>query len=282
MGRRDSGSGDWGDYALEQLRGPVLTNIKQKVAAWRDPRARLIRRRKRAKRLAVGSGTTTGVFGGGAYLAYAPETLGLPGEPAGETLFDLASLGLGGIALAAGVGTVGAVRRYRRLKRTPLPESPPEPSRLPSRTSAAYEPMRQLADAERSLYDSLNRLDAGFGQGGDPVSGARSTGADVAAALRSVADRLEAVEDTVEHAPGEQRRELEEEIRRMRSELDDGVERYGALVAAAGRAIAAGGNSDRRDHRMQDATDRLAGLAEGLRELSGERSRSERERGSSE
>ncbi|WP_438387458.1 phage shock envelope stress response protein PspM [Actinopolyspora saharensis] len=282
MGRRDSGIGDWGDYALEQLRGPVLTNIKQRVASWRDPRARLLRRRKRAKRLAVGSGTTTGVFGGGAYLSYAPETLGLPAEPAGETLFDLASLGLGGIALAAGVGTVGALRHYRRLKRTPLPAAPPEPPRLPPRSSAAHEPMRQLAEAERSLHDSLNRLDTGIGQGDDPVSGARSTAAEVAVALRSVADRLEAVEGTLEHAPGEQRRELEEEIRRMRAELDEGVERYGSLVAAAGRAIAAGGSSDQRDHRMQDATDRLAGLAEGLRELSGERSRPDRERGSSE
>lgn len=217
----------------------------------------------------MGSGVTTGVFGGGAYLTYAPETVGLPPDPAGDFLFDLASLGLGGIALAAGVGTVGAIRHYRRLRRTPLPEPPPQPVALPPRDSAAHDPMRRLRDAEQSLHVSLGRLSESVGQAGEPVSEARGTAAEVAARLRSVADRLVAVEGTVEHAPEKERTRLRADVRRMRAELDEGVERYGALVAAAGRAIAASGTEERYGHQLRDATDRLAGLASALRELAG-------------
>ncbi|ASU78215.1 hypothetical protein CDG81_07775 [Actinopolyspora erythraea] len=268
MRGRGDGFGEWGEHALRQLRGPVLTGVRRRIAAWRDPRARLIRRRNRARRAAVGSGVTTGVFGGGAYLAYAPETVGLPPDPSGDFLFDLASLGLGGIALAAGVGTVGAIRHYRRLSRTPLPEPPPEPVALPPRDSAAHDPMRRLRDAEQSLYVSLGRLSESVGQAGEPVAEARGTAAEVAARLRSVADRLVAVEGTVEHAPEEERTRLRADVRRMRAELDEGLERYGALVAAAGRAIAASGG-ERHGYQLRDATDRLAGLASALRELSG-------------
>ncbi|WP_092977631.1 phage shock envelope stress response protein PspM [Actinopolyspora lacussalsi] len=271
MRGRGDGFGEWSDYALQQLRGPVLTGVRRRIAAWRDPRARLIRRRNRAKRTAVGSGMTTGVFGGGAYLAYAPETIGLPADSAGDVLLDLASLGLGGMALAAGVGTVGAIRRYRRLNRTPLPEPPPEPISLPTRESAAHEPMRRLRDAEQSLYISLSRLSENVGQSDEPVAEARGTAAEVATTLRSVADRLVAVEATVEHAPEGERAQLRADVRRMRAELDDGVERYGALVAAAGRAVAASGG-EQHGHQLRDATDRLAGLASALRELSGHES----------
>ncbi|WP_435543182.1 phage shock envelope stress response protein PspM [Actinopolyspora sp. H202] len=216
----------------------------------------------------MGSGVTTGVFGSGAYLAYAPETIGLPADSAGDVLLDLTSLGLGGMALAAGVGTVGAIRRYRRLTRTPLPEPPPEPVSLPARESAAHEPMRRLRDAEQGLHLSLSRLSEHVGQLDEPVAEARGTAAEVAATLRSVAERLVAVEATVEHAPEAERTQLRADVRRMRAELDDGVERYGALVGAAGRAVAAG-RGEQHGPQLRDATDRLAGLASALRELSG-------------
>ncbi|PRW64418.1 phage shock envelope stress response protein PspM [Actinopolyspora mortivallis] len=277
MDRRNYGPGDWGKYALEQLRGPVADDIRNRLAAWRDPRARLLRRRRRAKRLTVGGGAATGVFGGGAYLAYAPQSLGWSPAPPVETLLDLSSFGLGGMALAAGVGTLGALRRYRRLKRTPLPEASPRPARLPASGSVARQPMRRLREAETDLRDSLNRLAETLGYEDESVADARSTAASVAGELRTLAERLEAVESTVEHAPGEQRADLEADVRRMRAELDEGIERYGALVAAAGRAVAASRN-DPSEHRLQEATDRLAGLSEGLRELNGEEYRPDRRR----
>ena len=259
----------WGEYAAEQLRGPVLTGLRKRLAAFRDPRARLIRRRKWAKRTTVAGGTTTGLLGGGAFFSWGPQFLGVPVmDRAVETALDAASFGIGGLALAAGVGTVGAWRKYRGLKRTPLPEPPPEPVSLPAHGSQAHEPMRRLREAEKSLHDALTRLSEGASVAGESVADARTTSANAATALREVADRLVAVEGALPHAPESERETLRADVRRLRSELDEGVESYGHLVAAAGRAVAASGASEQQD-LVRDATDRLAGLATALRELSG-------------
>jgi hypothetical protein len=62
---------------------------------------------------------------------------------------------------------------------------------------------------------------------------------------------------------------LDSAIAGLREQLEDGVEEYGALVAAAGRTVAAtdSGMPEAKD-ALTDATDRLAGLASALRELS--------------
>ncbi|RCW43288.1 hypothetical protein DFQ14_107178 [Halopolyspora algeriensis] len=268
MSRRREEFSEWGEFALDQLRGPVLTGFRRKLAAWRDPRARLIRRRRRAKYGTASGATATGALGGGAYLSYAAENFWVTLEPATETMLDVTSFGVGGLALAAGAGTVGAALKYRRLKRTPLPQPPPEPVQLPPRDSQAREPMRRLRDAEQSLHSALTRLtDAGVGVAGEPATEARTTAARAASALRAVADRLVAVEGAVPHAPAQDREALRSDVARLRAELDEGVESYGGLVAAAGRAVAASGASEQK-HVMQDATDRLAGLAAALQELS--------------
>lgn len=268
MGRRGDGLADWGEYAVEHLRGPVLTGIRRKVAAWRDPRARLIRKRRRTKRAAIGGGVSTGALGGAGYIAYSADSLALVTDSALDAAFDFGAFGLWGAALAAGLGTVGAARRLRRLNRIPLPEPPPEPVQLPPADSEAREPMRRLRDAEQSLHSSLARLAESYRADTEPVTDARATAARVAAALREVADRMVAVEGTIAHSPEDQRESLRAHVQRMRSELDDGVEQYGALVAAAGEAVAASGGTRPQDS-IQDATDRLAGLASALHELSG-------------
>lgn len=269
MNKRWNLLAEWNDLALEQLRGPVLTKVRRKLTAWRDPRARLVRQRRRAKHTTVAGATTTGALGGGAYLSYAADDFWNITESLTETMLDVASFGIGGLAIAVGAGTVGAGLKYRRLKRTPLPDPPPEPVELPSHGSQAREPMQRLRDAERSLHGALTQLDAaGVGVAGDSVVDARGTAARAASALRGVADRLVAVEGAIPHAPESERATLRSDVRRLRSELDEGVESYGGLVAAAGRAVAASGASEQK-HLMQDATDRLAGLASALQELSG-------------
>ncbi|MDR7300592.1 phage shock envelope stress response protein PspM [Haloactinomyces albus] len=269
MSKRWNQLGEWNEFALDQLRGPVLTGFRRKLAAWRDPRARLIRRRRRAKHSTVAGATTTGVLGGSAYFSYAADHFWSAIEPATETMLDMTSFGIGGLALAMGAGTIGAGLKYRRLKRTPLPEPDPEPVQLPPHDSRAREPMRQLRDAEQSLHHALTQLTAAeAGVAGESAADARSTAARAASALRAVADRLVAVEGAIPHAPTADREALQSDVRRLRAELDEGVESYGGLVAAAGRAVAASGASEQK-HVMQDATDRLAGLASALQELSG-------------
>ena len=60
---------------------------------------------------------------------------------------------------------------------------------------------------------------------------------------------------------------LAEAVRRLRTQLDEGVDGYGSLVAAAGRVLAASSLGEPR-HDLTEATDHLAGLALALNELS--------------
>lgn len=255
-----------GEAALEQLRGPLLSEVRRKFATWRDPRARLLRQRKRAKRTAAGSTVSTGVFGAGAFVsASTPTFWGMWGD-LGWLFQDVATFGLGGVAVASGVGAVSAGLKYRRLMKMPLPEPLPEPAALPPQGSAAREPMQRLRDAEQSLHRALAQLmSAGAGSA---AADARGTADSAAAELRRVAERLVAVEAALPHAPAAQKSALRADVQRLRQELDEGLDGYGALVAAAGRAVAASGASEQK-YLMQDATDRLAGLAAGLREMFG-------------
>jgi hypothetical protein len=221
-----------------------------------------VRRRRRARNVTAAAGATTAIFGGGTFAAWSPHLLGSLG-PVTEFLLDATSVGFGGLTVLAGAGAIGAGLRYRKLKRMPLPDSAPEPVKLPPPDSCAREPMRRLNGAERSLHDALRELGATHA---DMVTEVRGTAANAAAGMRRVAGRIHVVESDLPHMPESERPGLESEVRRMEAELDEGVTAYGQLVAAAARAVAASGDHE-RDRGMQDATDRLAGLASAWEEL---------------
>jgi hypothetical protein len=101
----------------------------------------------------------------------------------------------------------------------------------------------------------------------DSVDQARRTGQEAAAALRGTAAQLRAVERARDHAPPSDRAALSDGIRRLRTQLNDGLDAYSRLVAAAGRALAASTQSGPREE-LVDATDHLAALALALRDLS--------------
>ena len=254
----------WGEVALDTLRGPVATEVRRKWADWRDPRARLVRRRKAAKRVAGTSATAAGVFGLGAVTSWMTPIVDSVffWQWAGET----AAVGLGGVAVAGGVGAVSAGLKYRKLKNTPLPE-PSASELLPAPGSVARPPMQRLREAEQTLNAALAELtSAGAGAS---AAEARATADAAAAELRRGGQRLVAVESAMRYAPPAEQSELKSDVDRLRAELDEGVSSYGGVVAAAGRAVAASGAGEQR-HLLQDATDRLAGLAVGMREVFGE------------
>ncbi|MDQ3789596.1 MAG: hypothetical protein M3422_20430, partial [Actinomycetota bacterium] len=88
-----------------------------------------------------------------------------------------------------------------------------------------------------------------------------------AQALRAVAAQLAAVELARDHAPPMERGPLIEGVRRLREQLDEGLNGYRSLVAAAGRVVAASSSAGPKQE-LAEATDHLAGLAVALRELS--------------
>jgi hypothetical protein len=190
----------------------------------------------------------------------------------------------GGVATVAATGalSIRSTRRMVLLKRARerfdeehklAVVAAPRPM-MPPKSSAAHEPMRRLSEAEDALAQLVRQL---AGTEGVPasvplesVAEAERTGAEAAQALRAVAAQLAAVELARDHAPAMERGALIDGVRRLREQLDEGLNGYRGLVAAAGRVVAASSTAAPTQD-LADATDHLAGLAIALRELSAPR-----------
>lgn len=184
------------------------------------------------------------------------------GVATGNWFFLTGVVVFGALSIRSGV-------RLRQLNRMP---APPARRMLPSRTSVIREPMRRLSRAESALHGLLVQLSSkqgGITVGEQHVAEARATAADAARSLHGLADRIVAVEKARDAAPSSERAELTSAVKMLSGQLNQGVESYGGLVAAAGKAVAArdSGLSGPRA-ALTDATDRLAGMASALRELS--------------
>jgi hypothetical protein len=197
---------------------------------------------------------------------------------------DEAALGAVMVSFITGaVGVAGALGSRTRsagpapFTRPPTPSSTPPPkgrpekrSPLPRMKSDARQPMLDLAEAEGALAELLRQLSAmpdGPAAPQDVIEQAWETAADTAARLRSVAARLEAVELAAKHAPPREQAALQDGAGSLRLHLDQGLEAYRALIAAAGRVVLAG-TPVVASTELIEATESLAGLAEALQELS--------------
>ncbi len=182
--------------------------------------------------------------------------------------------------LVTGVITVRSALRLAMVKNAqrefdathPQPGMPavarPVLTAMPPKGSAAREPMRQLAEAEKALAQVLAQLAAPPSSvPPESVQQAATTSAEAATALRSVASQLVAVELARDHAPHLERGPLVEGVSSLREQLDEGLVGYRRLVAAAGRVVAASSAAGPKQE-LTEATDHLAGLAVALRELS--------------
>lgn len=176
-----------------------------------------------------------------------------------------------GVVIFGALGVRAGVRlvQLNRVELPPIPERP----KLPSRGSATYEPMKRLARGQASLNELLGQLAANSAGGPSlpegSVSQARATASDAERALQGLARRIQAIERAREAAPASERASLDAAVRALCEQLDDGLESYGSLLAAAGRAVAAAGSGLETSQRaLTDATDHLAGMAIALRELS--------------
>lgn len=174
---------------------------------------------------------------------------------------------LTGLVLFAGLGVRSGVRVRRLNRMTP----PPARRVLPSRTSVTREPMHRLGRAETALHGLLEQLSSkqgGISVGEDAVAEARSTANDAAHSLHGLADRIAAVERARDAAPAADKAELNAAVKALSGQLHDGVDYYAGLVAAAGKAVAARDSGlSGPQAALTDATDRLAGMADALREL---------------
>lgn len=151
-----------------------------------------------------------------------------------------------------------------------LPTYRPPPShirveqshQLPRPGSAARTPMRRLLEAEGALVKLLRQLSD---VQREPAEHAWHVATNTAASLRAVASRIEAVELAAEQAPPDKRATLEDAAGSLQRKLDQGIDAYRELIAAAGLALA--GVPVAAPAELIEATESLAGLAEALREL---------------
>lgn len=252
--------------ALPEL--PVVAEIREirdKWARWNEPAAKLERRKRRTSRALTLWVVLT-------LLSVLYALAGYAGIMGG---FEGLQGALNGIAAAIVFGALGVrtgIRLYQ-LNRVRLPQRVTPPP-LPPVGSVARAPMERLAQSEASLDDLLGKLTSP--SAGAPsavpslsVEDARATATEAAAALRALADRVRSIERARDSAPVADRPALDSAITALREQLDDGLDAYGALIAAAGHAVAeSGGGVEPAKEALTDATDRLAGLAMALRELS--------------
>ncbi len=237
--------------------------VAQKLSAVADPRAKLLRKRRWALRLAVFF-TVACVFWALVAVVMASWTV-----PAWALLIP------GLIAAGAAFPATLLFLRYRWLRAAPLPPARDRDTRrLPPWGSAARAPMAALADSERGLFSLLGVVERGrllpAEEVRDITGAARRTATTMAATAREVVS----MERAVQAAP-QSRSQLVPTINAFSAQLGQGVRQYNEMVTAAAQLVAAanGGlaGSPMSHQRYRDelvgATDRLTGWAQAFDEL---------------
>jgi hypothetical protein len=261
-----------------QMRTSVVAQVQDALARRQDENVRIERQRRRLERKRMWASRwalTWAIVCLFLVVYVAMAFTGMVGEGPDATMIA------GGVAAVAATGalSIRSTRRMVLLKRArqefdqqhkPAVVAPARPP-MPPRESAAHEPMLRLGEAEDALTQLVRQL---AGTEGTPasvplesVAHAEQTGVEAAQALRAVAAQLAAVELARDHAPPMERGPLIEGVRRLREQLDEGLNGYRSLVAAAGRVVAASSSAGPK-RELAEATDHLAGLAVALRELS--------------
>lgn len=203
-------------------------------------RTRAVQRRERQLRRARSRLPRQAVLGLGGALAYVPL----------DGFFELSA---GAVALLAGFGAVRSIGVLRSPAPEPLPLLPALPAvpLPPAPHSAAFPAVRRL-EVVREELRRLVPLVAPAGR--EAAEEAWQAASEADTALRWQATRFAAVEP---------HRGVDAELLRA---LEEGVGCQERLVAAVADLVAASADPLAAS-RLQDATDRLHGLAQGLREV---------------
>jgi hypothetical protein len=248
-----------------------------------DERARYFKRLRRLRASARRWTVLAGTLGGAAAVLVPYAGLGLP-----DAFW----------AAAAGGSMALATWRWidaRALAAQPAPPAPDPAlaalqarrkleavvSRLPAGRAALDELGRQRARFRlrgSSVAASWQRLDRASmtlsglaGRLGGPAEGAVLEATVAERSLRELAERAAGVEKALALAPDDARAFLAQSHRELVAQLDDGIDAYERLVAAAAGYVAEDGRPVGPENlaivRLREATDLLRGIAAGLSEL---------------
>lgn len=234
--------------------------LAQKLAALADPRAKLLRKRRWALRLAL--------FFGASSLFWILVTAVL----ASWSTPVWALIVTGVIAAGAAFPATLLFLRYRWLRAEPLPPGPTARP-MPPLGSAARRPMAALASSERGLFSLLGVLERGRLLPAEDLREIADTAGQTAATMAATATEVVAMERAAAASP-QSRAHLAPTIQAFSMQLHQGARQYDEMVTAAAQLVSsvnAGTSNPPVGSRYRDelvhATDRLQGWAHAYSEL---------------
>lgn len=249
-------------YGLDAI-GALLEPLFSKINAVADPRARLLRRRRRALRW--------GLIFAAACLFW----VGLTAVLAAWGWFVLLLVGTGAVAVLLAFPATLLLFRYRWLRSVPLPTARPVGSnRLPPHGSAARPAMYALGASERGFYSLLGVIESGDILPADEISGLSAAAKETSTAMAATAAEVVAME-RVARESASSRDHLVPTINAFTTALSAGVRQYNEMVTAAaqlvstasGSAALDSGSRQRYQAELTEATTRLLSWAHAFEEL---------------
>ncbi|MBU8813061.1 hypothetical protein KL953_29715 [Mycolicibacterium goodii] len=246
--------------------------LAEKLNAAADPRAKLLRKRRWALRLAVFFTLATG------FWVFVTAVLAAWTTPVWVLIVT------GAIAAGAAFPATLAWLRYRWLRRTPLPvQRPTVGRRLPPWGSAARQPISALLASERGMFSLLGVMERGRMLPAEELRELTTVANQAARTMMATANEVVSMERAVGNAP-QSRPHLVPTINAFTAQLNQGVRQYNEMVTAAAQLVSSvnagvngavtGGpaaplSQQRYRTELTGATDRLIGWAQAFDELGG-------------
>lgn len=238
--------------------------VAQKIGAGTDPRARMVRRQRRARRWGL-------IFGASClFWALVTALLAAWSTPVWALLIT------GMIAAgSAGPATI-LLLRYRWLRSQPLPaQNPASCRRLPPTGSAARTAMLALGTSERGFFSLLGVMERGNLLPTTEIRDLTDAANRTAAAMAVTAAEVVSMERTVKLTP-QSGPYLVPTINAFTGQLSCGVRQYNEMVTAAAQLVSSAAAvttpgalvaQQRYRDELVGATDRLLGWAQAFDEL---------------
>jgi hypothetical protein len=238
--------------------------VAKKIGAATDPRARMLRRRRRARRWAW-------IFTAGCvFWVLVTAVLAAWGW------FALLLQITGAVAVVMAIPATLLFFRYYWLKSEPLPaQRPATVRRLPPPGSAARSAMYALGASERGFFSLLGVIERGAMLPADEIVDLTDAAKRTSAAMAATAAEVVSMERAAQ-ASESSRAYLVPTINAFTAQLGAGVRQYNEMVTAAAQLVssangegAAGVAQQRYRDELVGATDRLMGWAQAFDELGG-------------
>jgi hypothetical protein len=240
--------------------------LARRLGAAVDPRARLLRRRRRALRWGL-------IFSAGC-LFWAVVTALL----AAWGWFVLLLQITGAIAVVQAIPATLLLFRYRWLRSEPLPSGQPAGARrLPPPGSAARPAMYALGASERGFHSLVGVLERGAMLPAAEIKDLTAVADRTSAAMAATAAEVVSMERAARYSESS-RPHLVPTINAFTAQLSAGVRQYNEMVTAAAQLVSSvsggaddafGGPRQRYRAELAQATDRLLGWAQAFDELGG-------------